>query len=72
MAYLASLIILATQAFVIILPNPVAVPAPFPGGKHFYEDILFLFNNQSVDWVFLILPDRVLCSGSLFFSSLIK
>ena len=41
MAYLASLIILATQAFVTILPNPVAVPAPFPGGKHFKRILCF-------------------------------
>ena len=34
MVKIFSLVILASQAFVTILPNPVAVPAPFPGGKH--------------------------------------
>ena len=48
MAYIFSLLILATQAFVTILPNPVAVPAPFPGGKHFQDDI-FVFSNY-IQW----------------------
>ena len=69
MGYIFSLLILATQAFVTILPNPVAVPAPFPGGKNFQDDILLF--DIIISGLSLSIPPRlssVFCFTFLFIS----